>query len=343
MTRPASAAVATTPAQAAFGALFAAPAAAAPLFLAPMDGITDDLFRNLVVAGGGVDASCTDFLRISGGIAHGARAVRRRLGRKPAGCLTGVQFMAGEPGGLAASVAAAAAVGVDFIDLNFGCPAPRVVGRCAGSAMLASPKELGRVVAAAVDASALPVCAKIRVGVTDAQPLIPVLAAAAGAGARAICLHARRRVDSYRDPARWEWIGMAAAWLREHFPGVPLIGNGGVAGPADYRRLLDETGCAGVMIGCGALVDPFVFRRIRGGPPPAPDEAIAFVARYGELLAERFGRRRGLGRLKRVLRRFDAAGLVGTERRAQLLRQPDLPAVLAWLRESASRSGAGCR
>src|SRR6185369_13806400 len=114
-----------------------------------------------------------------------------------------VQIMTPGVEHVAATVANAERAGAAWIDLNFGCPVARVCGKGAGSALLADPPLLGRIVAEAVAATELPVTAKIRAGVDDATRLAEIVDAAAEAGAAMLTVHGRRRVDSYADPANW--------------------------------------------------------------------------------------------------------------------------------------------
>lgn len=306
-------------------------------FLAPMEGVTDACFRGLVMELGGVGAACTDFIRLCERRAPGVQALRRRLGTPPPQGAVGVQFMAPDAGGVAEAAAAAEAAGAAFVDLNFGCPAPRIVEGCAGSALLEHPDRLAAIVAAAVAGTGLPVSAKIRVGITDDAALEEILDAAAGAGAAAICLHARRRCDPYSLPARWEWIARATTWLARHHPGLPLIGNGSVVVPGDLAALRATTGCQGVMIGAGAIADPFVFRVAAGGPPPDRAEAAAFVVRYVERMAAEHGLRACLGRLKRLVKMYTAGGLLAEPRlRRRLQGENDTATLLAWFRAAAA-------
>ena len=301
------------------------------VFLAPMEGITDATFRGLVIDLGGVGGACTDFVRVAGAPV-GVAALRRRLG-PGAACPVGLQLMAGRVDEhLVATAATAEAAGAAFVDLNIGCPAPKVFNNCAGSALLARPEQVAALIAATVAATPLPVSAKLRVGIDDDALLDDLVVASAEAGAAAVALHARRRVDPYTRPARWAWIARAVATLHRVQPGVPLIGNGSVRTPADARRMIAETGCDAVMIGIGALADPFVFRAAAGGPPATPQEAVAFARRYAAAMVASGGRRSATGRFKQMIRVFTAGGLFvdHEDDRHALLREGDLDRILAW-------------
>lgn len=291
--------------------------------LAPMEGVTDRVFRRLVLGLGHAGGATTEFLRISVAPVP-VRVIRRELG-PPERVPVGVQLMAPGPEHVPASVANAERAGADWIDLNFGCPVKTVCGKGAGAALLDEPETIGRIVAVANDATRRPVSAKIRAGTSDASRLDEVVDAAAEAGAAMVTLHARTRADSYAAPANWEWIARAAARLDRH--GVPLIGNGGVETAEDAARMLNDTGCAAVMIGRAAIADPFLFGAIRGGPPATPNEARAFVLRYLDaMLASARRPTAALGRLKQLLRVYRAGDLfAGREHERQsLLRATDV-------------------
>ncbi|MHC4924185.1 MAG: tRNA dihydrouridine synthase [Planctomycetota bacterium] len=293
------------------------------MLLAPMEGITDRVFRDLVLELGSVGGACTEFQRISS-MPLPAKLLRRELG--PARDVpVGMQLMAPEPEHIAATVETSVSVGAPWIDLNFGCPVRRVFSKCAGSALLDYPDRLGAIVAAAVGATEVPVSAKIRAGVEDDVLLEDVLHAAAEAGAAMIALHARLRTDSYADPANWQWIATAAEVLHRDHPDVPLVGNGGVDTASDVGRMLRETGCDGVMIGRAAFANPWIFREAAGGAPATRDEATAFVLRYFELLLEPGRRKGGVGRVKQCVKAWAAGGLFEgrEEERIRLLRSRD--------------------
>lgn len=289
------------------------------VFLAPMEGVTDRSFRSVVLDLGGVGGASTEFVRVSNGVVP-AKVFRRELGPVRDDVPVAVQIMAAGTDHLAESVAHAEACGTPYIDLNFGCPVKRVFGKGAGSALLDDPETLAAIVRTTVDATSLPVSAKIRAGVKDDARLEDVLHAACEAGARLITLHARRRVDSYATPARWEWITQAAAVLTRDHPSVLLIGNGGVANEDDVHRMLRETGCDGVMIGRGALSNPFVFRSVQGSPRPTATEAAKFVLRYLHVMQPDLTGHHCLGRVKQLVKGFTAGNILTDDDRQTLLR-----------------------
>ena len=310
--------------------------------LAPMDGYTDRVFRDLVLDQGGAGGGLTEFIRIS--VDPVPRKVfRRELGDPPRRDVpVGAQIMAADAEFVAETVANADDAGAAWIDLNFGCPVKRVFNKCAGSALLQFPERVGAIVSAAARATGLPVTAKIRAGVDDAARLDDVLDACAEGGAAAVTLHARLRRNSYADPARWEWIAHAAERLHARPSPVPLVGNGGADVAADVGRMFRETGCDAVMVGRGALADPWIFRAAAGGAPAGRDEAIAFARRYFELLLPPGSPPGPVARFKAFLATFRAAGFWDgrDDVRRALLREPDPERIRAWLDAEAMLASA---
>jgi len=300
-----------------------------PLLLAPMEGITEAVFRDLVIGLGGVGGACTEFIRIANAPLPRkviARHLATPIGAAGPGCPVGVQLMAPDDQHLAATIRAAEAAGAAWIDLNFGCPAPVVFDKCAGSALLARPELIGRIVAGAVAATGLPVSAKVRAGIDSSALLDEVVHAIAEAGAAMLTVHARLRVHAYTQPARWEWIAAACAARDRCGRRIPVIGNGGIDAPEDVARMFAATGCDAVMIGRAALADPWIFARAAGGPAATAAQAAAFALRYLDALAGAYGERTALARGKQLVKWSRAGDLFRDreEERQRLLRVQSL-------------------
>ena len=301
-----------------------------PVLLAPMEGITDRTFRGLVAPLGGFGAAVSEFIRIS---VHPVpeRVCRRDLG-PPIGIPVAIQLMAPGPEHVAASVINATRAGASWIDLNFGCPAPVVFGKCAGSALLAHPERMAAIIAAAVAATGLPVTAKMRAGIDSPGHLRELVCACAEAGAAAVTLHARLRTTSYDAPATWAWLAEAAAALRSRPQPVPLIGNGGIEAPGDIARMIAETGVDAVMVGRAALSDPFLCRVAAGGPGADAEQAASWALTYLDALGG------GGPKSKQLIRYFRAGGLLADPaERLALLRGP-VEAIRPWLSAQAAGS-----
>jgi tRNA-dihydrouridine synthase C len=144
------------------------------------------------------------------------------------------------------------------IDVNCGCPSNTVTGRGAGSSLLKDPNILHEVARAVVRAVTIPVTIKMRSGYEDISLFDENILAAEESGVRYITLHPRTKVDGYGPPARWDLIARAKALLS-----IPLIGNGDILTVNDAVEMLRTTGCDGLMIGRGSIINPFIFHQIR--------------------------------------------------------------------------------
>jgi len=236
------------------------------LILAPMEGLADDVLRDVLTRVAGYDWCVTEFIRVSGTLLP-YRAFRRVApellngARTDAGTPVRVQLMGSDPDCLAENAARLAELQPAGIDLNFGCPAPLVNRHRGGAALLDEPELLHRIVSAV--RAAVPreiiVTAKMRLGITDTARAIECAQALEAGGAAELVVHGRTKADGYRPPARWAWI----ARVRETVS-IPVIANGEVWSVADYRRMREETGCVDAMLARGAVADPLLVARIRG-------------------------------------------------------------------------------
>jgi nifR3 family TIM-barrel protein len=176
-----------------------------------------------------------------------------------------LQIFGGEPEVMAQAANIGKERGAQIIDINMGCPVKKVTRNGAGSALLCDPERAAAIVRAIREATGLPVTAKIRSG-WDAlhRNYVEMAAALEEAGCVGLAVHPRTRAQGYAGQADWSVI----ADLRRHVRSMTLIGNGDVKTPADAARMREITGCDLVMIGRGALGNPWIFRQLEGGPPP---------------------------------------------------------------------------
>jgi tRNA-dihydrouridine synthase C len=245
------------------------------LFLAPMEGLADYVLRDVLTSTGGFDGCVSEFVRVTGSLLP-TRVYEREApevlhaSMTAAGTPMVLQLLGSDPDWMARNAAHAASLSPYGIDLNFGCPAKLVNQHGGGAMLLADPKQLNRIVSAvraAVPAS-VAVTAKMRLGVSDTSRAIDCAVALAEGGAASLVVHARTRDHGYRPPAHWEWIARIDAAVD-----VPVIANGEVWSVADWQRCRAVSGCADVMIGRGAVSDPFLALRIRGRMDPTPSAA----------------------------------------------------------------------
>ncbi|HEY5037070.1 MAG TPA: tRNA dihydrouridine synthase DusB [Chthoniobacterales bacterium] len=263
-----------------------------PLYLAPMAGVSDKIFRQLCKERG-ADVLVTEFVSAEGVFRRNART-RGYLEFDPIERPLGVQLF----GGNAEHMAEAARqvvdwVQPDFIDLNFGCPVNKVVAKNGGSALLKDCPTLGKVAEAVVQAVApLPVTAKIRTGWDDATVnAVQVSQLLESLGIAAVAVHGRTRAQGYSGSADWEVIAAVASAVT-----IPVIGNGDLFSAADVAQRRRETGIAGAMIGRAAMNSPWIFSRTKHYlatgellPPPEPAEKWALIQRHCQLAVEECG------------------------------------------------------
>ena len=227
------------------------------LFLAPLAGFSDLAFRSLCVDFG---AACviTEMLSAEGFIRNNQKTFEL-LKRAPQERFFGVQIFSGSPYSAAQAVKTLNDFKPTFIDLNCGCPVPKVTKNGAGSALLRNPRFLFDIVKAMRDNTDLPVTVKIRLG-WDAGSVnyLETSDAAVQAGAAMICLHARTRNQGYSGEAKWNDIKE----LKQHCP-VPVFGSGDLFSPEAAKKMLEDTGCDGIMFARGAIGNPFIFQETK--------------------------------------------------------------------------------
>lgn len=273
------------------------------IVLAPMEGLADDVMRDVLTRLGGYDCCVSEFVRVSGTLLPNRCFTRvspelKTGSRTAAGTPVRVQLMGSDPECLAANAARLALLSPAGIDLNFGCPAPLVNRHGGGAALLADPELLYRIVSAVRDQvpAAIPFTAKMRLGIDDPARALDCARALAAGGIDELIVHGRTKADGYRPPARWEWIGR----VREAVA-VPVIANGEVWNAADYERCRMETGCADVMLGRGAIADPLLARRLRGEPVGGWEEIRPALAQFWSGVRRKVEARHAPGRLKQWL------------------------------------------
>ena len=307
-----------------------------------MEGVTDPLFRDLVLARNGpahLGGATTEFLRVVERPVP-VRRVAEFLDGDDHGRPVGLQLMGSDLGALAATADAAVEAGAPLVDLNFGCPAKGALRGCAGAALLDDPRAVEQLVRVVTDAVAdrIPVTAKLRAGGEDDRLLEDLCRATEAGGAALVTVHCRTRAEGYRDTADWARLHRAVAAVA-----IPVCGNGGVEEHGDLARLRAETGCAHAMVGRAALADPWIF----SGHRATNAEAAAFLLEYAEGLAVRGhrpdgGGGRGGSRVKQLLAHWRAGegehGLLGPDRRGWL-RISDEVELLERIR-AAGRTGA---
>jgi nifR3 family TIM-barrel protein len=271
-----------------------------PLFLAPMAGFTDPVFRSLCKRFG-ADVVVTEFVQ-SEGLVRGGERVWEPLEFSEEQRPIGMQIFGAKPEYMErAAQLIAERLQPDFIDLNFGCPAVNVVEQNAGAGLLREPELLEKIAAGVVRAvPGVAVTAKMRIGWSGAEIVaVDVARRLEGAGVRMITVHGRTRAQGYSGQADWAEISRVAAAVQ-----VPVVGNGDIRDGAGAMARWRESGVAGLMVGRGAQGNPWVFAEIKaalaGQPapvPPSDTERRAMLCTYASALVARRaeGREGGTG------------------------------------------------
>ena len=302
-----------------------------PWLLAPMEGVTEPCFRELVLERNPPDSlggAYTEFVRVVSE-ARPPHVLAQHLGERRFAQPVGLQLMGADLAALAETARRAEEAGAPLIDLNFGCPAKGALRGCSGSDMLRAPARLEETVRVCKQAvNAIPVTAKIRAGYDHAGDVEVLARAAEAGGADLLTVHCRTRAEHYCEEVEWQRIARAVRAVQ-----IPVCGNGGVLVHADLQRMRDETGCSHVMVGRAALGDPWSF----GGRSVTPGEAARFLLDYARLLEERTDKspNRIVGRIKQLIQHWTAGGLTGEDRRGWLS-EPDPERTLDRLRGVAT-------
>ena len=227
-----------------------------PLILAPMEDITDLSFR-LVCRKLGADIVVTEFTASEALIRKVGKALKKIVihdEERP----VGIQLFGSRPEAMKEAAAIAEEMGPDFIDINCGCWVKNHVARTEGAGLLKDLPLFEKIVKATVSGTKLPVTVKTRLGWDqDSIVILEVAKMVEQAGAKALTVHCRTRSQAHRGFADWDWLTRIKKAIS-----IPLIGNGDVITPKDVETMF-RTGCDGVMIGRGAVANPWIFRQAR--------------------------------------------------------------------------------
>lgn len=294
-----------------------------------MEDITDAAFRR-ICRELGASLCMTEFIGAEQLVADSVLA--RRRAALPAGDHpTAIQIYGADPDLLMAAARIAETAAPAFIDLNCGCWIPKIARRGAGAGWLRNPTAMVEMARRVVQAVSLPVTVKTRIGwgPESEMPIADLAPRLEDAGIAALTIHCRTAAMGHRGPADWSWARKA----RERVT-IPVIVNGDITTADDVVRALDETGCAGVMIGRAAIDRPWIFReanaRLAGLPvvPPTDDERRAMFRKLTEASIAKRGERGGVAAAKRHVA---VLGPLLAELKPRLLRAQGLAESLAAL------------
>ena len=273
------------------------------LFLSPLAGYTNLPFRLTLREIGGLDLATTDLVNARSLLEKNAKAFKL-IETSPADRPLAVQLFGSVAEEMRDAAVYLESIGISSIDINMGCPVRKVCRVGGGSAMMTELDKTARLVRGMVDAVKIPVTAKMRLGWDDQNLTAPDLARVLeDAGAAAIFVHGRTREQGFGGSVNLAGIASVVRAVRR----IPVIGNGDVTTPAAAKMMLEETGCAGVSIGRGALYHPWIFldtaEYLRTGqtvPEPPFEERVRVMRRHLDLMVEVFGQEHGCRMFRKI-------------------------------------------
>lgn len=275
------------------------------IVLAPMVGVTDSIFRRMILSLGGCGLVCSEMTSASA-VSPKARSRHRQLDYLPEERPIAMQLSGNDPDLVAEAARVVESLGADILDINCGCPSPKVTGGGHGSALLRDLPKMERLLKAVCAAVQIPVTLKFRAGWDEASlNYLDTAKMAEQAGIAALALHPRTRAQGYSGIADWSRIAEVKRTVR-----IPVIGSGDVRNADDALHRLRESGVDGVMIGRAAMHNPWIFCQIaqrRAGIDPmvvTPADKYDFLTRYLEMCCDEMPERLALNKLKQLIGQF---------------------------------------
>lgn len=282
-----------------------------PLILSPMAGVTDYTFRRLIKRRGGVGLVVSEFISVEGLTRHNPKS-KRQMRFDEEERPFAVQIFGGQPERMRLGAEMAEEVGADILDVNCGCPAPKVVKHGGGSGLLRDLPRLETILKEIKRTITIPLTLKMRVGYSDSTiNAVEVAKMAVDCGVEHIQVHGRTKEQGYKGLANWELIRAVKEAVA-----VPVSGNGDITSIEYGMKKWDESGVDGILIGRGAMQNPWIFRQfadaLDGREPYQPDleEKKAVLLEFFEMLREEMPEIVALGKMKQLAGQF-TKGLVG--------------------------------
>ncbi len=288
------------------------------VFLAPMAGITDRPFR-ILCKEQGCGLTYTEMVSAKG-LHYDSKKTENLLYIQPADRPVAVQLFGSDPGILAQEAAKLWEDGADIIDINMGCPTPKIVKNGDGAALMKKPRLVAEIIRRMSQAIKIPLTVKIRKGWDrNSVNAVEIARIARESGAAAIAVHGRTREQMYGGSADWDVIAQIKKDLD-----IPVIGNGDIFTPGDAVCMLERTGCDAVMIGRGARGNPWIFSRTlklisQGENAPHPDirQVLRMIERHTDLSIDQKGEKLALREMRKhvgwYLKGFRNAGAIRKE------------------------------
>src|SRR6266478_5508200 len=282
-----------------------------PLILSPMAGVTDVSFRRLIKRSGGVGLSVSEFISVEGLTRSNPKSKRQMRFYKDERPFA-VQIFGGQAERMRMAAELAEEVGADIVDVNCGCPAPKVVKHGGGSGLLKDHPRLETILSEIKKAITIPMTVKIRAGYYDhAINAVETAKLTEDCGAEHIALHGRTKEQGYRGLANWDLVKQI-----KEVVSVPVSGSGDVNTIEQAFDRFRETGCDGVLIGRGAMANPWIFRQIEDAMlgreqfQPTLEDKRALLLEYFDMLREDMPQLAAIGRMKQLAGQF-TRGLQG--------------------------------
>ncbi len=271
------------------------------LVMAPMAGITDLPFR-LLAREAGAGMAVTEMISARA-LAYNDRKTKALMRLSPEEHPVAIQIFGAEPAVMGEAAKIAAGEGADIIDINMGCPVRKVVKTGAGSRLLENEPAMAAIMEQTVKKAGVPVTVKVRIGVNPEENIAPRLAELAAAnGIALITVHGRAAAQGHTGKADLEAVAKTVK-----ASSIPVIGNGGITDEVSAKQFIDATGCAGLMLGRGAIGDLGLFRRIThfletGNRLQGPtwEERIESLERHAAASVDYYGEKKGLIILRKI-------------------------------------------
>jgi tRNA-dihydrouridine synthase B len=282
-----------------------------PLVLSPMAGVTDISFRRLLKRRGGIGLTVSEFISVEGLTRNNPKSKRQMRffeEERP----YAVQIFGGQPERMRMAAELAEEIGADILDVNCGCPAPKVVKHGGGSGLLRDLPRLETILKEIKKSITIPLTIKIRAGFYDNNiNAIETAKLAEDCGVEHIALHGRTKEQAYKGRANWELVGQLKEAVK-----VPVSGSGDVVTVQDALDRWAETNCDGILIGRGAMANPWIFKQIedtlagRDAFQPSLDDKRAVLLEYFDMLRDDMPVIPAIGRMKQLAGQF-TRGLQG--------------------------------
>lgn len=295
------------------------------IVLAPMVGVTDSIFRRMILRLGGCGLVSSEMTNAAS-VSPRARSRHNQLEFLPEERPITMQLSGNDPELVANAARTVEQIGADILDINCGCPSPKVTGGGHGSALLKDLCKMEQLLKEVIRAVQIPVTLKYRAG-WDEHSLnyLDTARMAESVGVKALALHPRTRAQLYTGSADWSRV----AEVRQ-VVSIPVLGSGDVKDAAEALRRLDVYQASGIMIGRGAMENPWIFMQtaqLRRGEPvfePQPADKCEFLFRYLDIMRSEIGDRLALNKLKQLIGQF-GVGLPGAAKLREAVHRADTP------------------